>query len=136
MTISARHAPGSHIQLPKHVSNTRLEKDATLRGQKGTMLITNLSPTTSPTRFPTPYPTIPPTLPPTPSPTPSPTNTQKIFYFTGRVQNYSVPMHLTFVTITAKGAKGGSASYPGGYGGYGGTIVCTVHVTPNQTLFI
>ena len=56
------------------------------------------------------------------------------FSYTGAVQNYTVPVGVTTITIDAYGAQGGS--YGGFTGGLGARIKGDVTVTPGQVLSV
>ena len=61
------------------------------------------------------------------------------FNYTGSVQNFTVPVGYSFVTIYAYGAQGGKCTYCYSgteVGGLGGMVEATVSVTPGQVLFI
>ncbi len=53
------------------------------------------------------------------------------FFYTGSVQNWTVPTGVTSITIEAWGAQGGGA-----FGGNGGQAVATIPVTPGQLLHV
>ena len=62
----------------------------------------------------------------------------KTFDFTGAAQSFVVPPYVTRLTVTARGAEGGSgATYSNPRTpGLGGTTVATIPVTPGETLSI
>ncbi len=55
------------------------------------------------------------------------------FSYTGTIQSYTVPAGVTSITITAKGAGGGTNGYSGGAGG---SSTGTLSVTPGATYYI
>ncbi len=57
---------------------------------------------------------------------------------TGSIQTYTVPAGVTSIRIDARGAKGGSTTFPGGswIGGKGGRVQGTFAVTPGDVLYI
>jgi hypothetical protein len=60
---------------------------------------------------------------------------QTQFFYTGTIVNWTVPNNVNSITITAKGAQGGSASN-GIAGGNGAIMQGTFSVTPGQVLSI
>lgn len=57
------------------------------------------------------------------------------FSFTGGEQQYTVPLGITAVTITAVGAPG-STGYGSGSAGLGASITATISVTGGETLYV
>ncbi|MFO0357738.1 MAG: glycine-rich protein, partial [Sphingobacteriaceae bacterium] len=54
------------------------------------------------------------------------------FNYTGALQNYTVPVGVTSITVDVKGARGGNnSSY---LGGFGGRVVGVLSVSPGQVL--
>ena len=61
--------------------------------------------------------------------------TTQTFNFTGGMQSYTVPVGVTSLTITARGAQGASQTL-GGTGGLGGRVQGVLSVSPGQVLNI
>jgi hypothetical protein len=61
--------------------------------------------------------------------------TAQTYYYTGYMQNFSVPVDVEALTVEACGANGGMAGYSGTQG-FGGCIKCTVLVKGNSSLYI
>ena len=57
------------------------------------------------------------------------------FNFTGGMQSYTVPVGVTSLTITARGAQGANQT-PGGTGGLGGSVQGVLSVSAGQVLNI
>jgi Glycine rich protein len=56
------------------------------------------------------------------------------FMFTGSFSTFEVPSGVSYISVSAYGAQGGST--PHSIGGLGGYISSTVHVIPGQTLYV
>jgi hypothetical protein len=67
---------------------------------------------------------------------------ERLFSFTGEVQEFIVPADVTSITVYASGARGGDgwsvdgAGSVKGFGGLGGNVQATLTVTPGETLYI
>jgi hypothetical protein len=58
------------------------------------------------------------------------------FNYTGSVQNFTVPVGVTSITVDASGAQGNANNLNNGVGGLGGRVLATLSVTPGEVLQI
>ena len=66
-----------------------------------------------------------------------PHTSKKTFHYTGAAQTFTVPAHVTELTVTAagaSGASGGPSSGYGGQGGMGGLVRATIPVKSGESL--
>ncbi|MDO8998957.1 MAG: T9SS type A sorting domain-containing protein [Bacteroidota bacterium] len=56
------------------------------------------------------------------------------FNYTGAVQNFTVPVGVTSITVDASGAQGNANTLNNGVGGLGGRVLATLTVTPGEVL--
>jgi len=61
--------------------------------------------------------------------------TSTSFDYTGAPQAYTVPSGVTWLTVDARGGKGGTAANAGSPG-FGGRVTSTIPVTAGETLFV
>ncbi len=68
-----------------------------------------------------------------------PHTSKKTFHYTGAAQTFTVPAHVTELTVTAagaSGASGGPSSGYGGQGGMGGLVRATIPVKSGEKLAV
>ncbi len=61
----------------------------------------------------------------------------KTFKYTGKVQSFVVPAHVTSLSVDVRGAAGGGTSYGGhDYFGRGGRVFALIPVRPHEELYV